>query len=61
MDAFPLLLPLWDPREQWNRWKEEFAARYARRRQDRRPLGVAYVWWDGRDYLRPAAGWKGTR
>lgn len=55
MQAFPLLLPFGEEWRRWEAWKPEFARVYQRRRQDRRPLGVAYVWWDGRYELRPAA------
>lgn len=54
--AFPILLPLWPEHELWERWKVAFACRYARRRHHGEPLGVAYLWWDGRWDLRPAQG-----
>lgn len=48
MRLFPLVLPLGseegDFRSQWALWMEEFARTYKRRTQDRRPVGVAYVW-----------------
>jgi hypothetical protein len=50
--VFPLVVPLGAERDQWERWKPAFAARFERRRQDRHPLGVAYVWWNGRDVPR---------
>jgi hypothetical protein len=55
--AFPLLLPLGSEHSRWEAWKPVFAEAHARRRQDRHPVGVAYVWWDGRPAgeLRPAA------
>ena len=46
MELFPLVLPSGSERERWERWKPEFARQYERRKQDRRPLGVTYVWWD---------------
>ncbi len=49
MEAFPLVVG----GDQWQRWKAAFAECFERRRQGRRPLGVAYVWWDGRDTPRP--------
>jgi len=33
--------------EMWQQWKSEFAKRLARRQQNKRPVGVDYVWWDG--------------
>jgi len=48
MTLYPLLLPIGSEGEQWQRWKPAFAATFERRRHDRRPLGVAYIWWDGR-------------
>lgn len=53
MREFPLILPLGSEYEQWEAWKIAFATQYKRRTQDRKPLGVSYVWWDGRDSLRP--------
>jgi hypothetical protein len=60
MTAFPLVLPLGSEHEQWDhywkpweQWKVEFAQNFERRRHDRRPVGVAYVWWNGRDTPRP--------
>ena len=37
--------------EYWRfkQWKMEFAEQYKRREQDGRPVGVAYLWWDGDD------------
>jgi hypothetical protein len=46
MRMFPLLLPLGTAGEQWEHWKITFAGRFERRRQDRRPVGVTYVWWN---------------
>ena len=48
MRLFPLVLPLGSEGEQWSVWKQQFAKQFQRRRQDRRPLGVAYVLWDGK-------------
>jgi hypothetical protein len=48
MKAFPLVLEIGSVEARWQMWKPEFARRYERRRQDREPLGVAYLWWDGR-------------
>ena len=53
MQAFPLVLPLGSEGDQWAAWKIAFAGQYERRRQDRKPLGVAYVWYDGRGNLEP--------
>ncbi len=53
MEAFPVLEPTLFETEceygRWERWKIEFAEQYKRREQDGRPVGVAYVWWDGDD------------
>jgi hypothetical protein len=58
MDLFPVVEPgLFDEESYfphcplWERWKVEFAMRYRRRTQDRRPVGVAYLWRRG-DELR---------
>lgn len=56
MKAFPLVLPLGKDWEQWEEWKIAFAKEFQRRRHDKRPLGVAYVWWDGRDEFKPIQG-----
>jgi hypothetical protein len=53
MQAFPLVLPLGSEYEQWAAWKIAFAKQFKRRSHDRRPLGVAYLWWDGSDQPRP--------
>jgi hypothetical protein len=47
MRCFPLVLALGSEESQWREWKEAFAKQYERRRQDREPVGVAYIWWDG--------------
>lgn len=47
MKAFPLVLAIGSVEAQWQMWKPEFARRFERRWQDRQPLGVAYLWWDG--------------
>lgn len=48
MSAIPLgLLPLGSEGDQWAAWKIEFAHRFKRRIKDRRPMGVAYIWWRG--------------
>ncbi len=52
METFPLCLPLGTECEQWERWKVEFARQFERRRQDRQPVGVAYIWWNQRDSPR---------
>lgn len=44
---FPLVLALGTQRDQWHQWKVEFARQFARREHDRRPLGVATLWWNG--------------
>lgn len=54
MKTFPLILQLESDREQWEAWKVEFAKQFERRRQCRRPLGVAYIWWNKRDMPRRA-------
>lgn len=54
MKAFPLVLPLGSERDQWERWKPEFAKQYQRGRQDRRPRGCSFVWWDERHDPIPA-------
>lgn len=46
MDLFPLVFQHGDEDDQWHEWKVEFAKRFRRRTHHRRPLGVAYVWWD---------------
>lgn len=47
MKAIPLaLLPLGSNDEQWHAWKIEFAYQFKRRIKDRRPMGVAYLWWN---------------
>jgi hypothetical protein len=56
MQAFPLLLDLFDGRQQWELWKRSFARRFERRRQCGEPLGVAFVWWDRSDSVRSAGG-----
>jgi hypothetical protein len=38
--------------EQWRQWKVAFAWSFERRWQDRWPVGVAYLWWNGRDAPR---------
>jgi hypothetical protein len=52
MQAFSLVLPLGTEREQWCCWKPAFAQQFKRRMQDRQPLGVAYLWWNGDRELR---------
>lgn len=47
LKQFPLVLPIGSEYEQWQSWKVEFARQFKRRTQDRKPLGVAFVWWDG--------------
>ncbi len=59
MRVFPLVLPLGTNDFQWELWKQAFARRYERRRQDRRPLGVAICWWDRRGCVRPAGYSRG--
>lgn len=56
MKAFPLVLDLGTEQYQWGLWKVAFAKRFERRKHDRRPLGVAYLWWNGRDCPRAANG-----
>jgi hypothetical protein len=34
---------------QWECWKPAFAEAYQRRRHDRRPCGVVYLWWNRHD------------
>ena len=55
MELFPLVAPCSEPM-QWRRWKTAFAEAYERRRQDDQPLGVAYIWWNGRDDPRRICG-----
>jgi hypothetical protein len=55
MKCFPLVLPLGSEESQWREWKEAFANQYQRRRQDGQPVGVAYLWWDGRGQPKPTA------
>jgi len=52
MRCFPLLLAVGSEDEQWRCWKPEFARCFRRRDQDRQPLGVGFVWWNGRDLPR---------
>ncbi len=51
MAAFPVLGPtlfeIEDEYSRWERWEIKFAEQYRRREQCGRPVGVAYVWWDG--------------
>jgi hypothetical protein len=49
MKLFPVCLPLGEPwsRIEQERWMIAFAHEFKRRTQDRKPLGVAIVWWDG--------------
>jgi hypothetical protein len=54
MKCFPVVLPLGSEYEQWREWKEAFAVQYERRRQDGEPVGVAYIFWDGRGDPRSA-------
>jgi hypothetical protein len=54
MQLFPLVLPLGSERDQWALWMPAFAQQHKRRMQDRHPVGVAPVWWNGRDVLRRA-------
>lgn len=50
MQAIPLgLLPLGSEGDQWASWKVEFAHQFKRRMKDGRPMGVAYLWWNGHD------------
>lgn len=52
MRLFPLVLPgVGD----WEQWMIEFSKRYRRGTQDRKPRGLAFVWWNGRDEIRRAA------
>jgi hypothetical protein len=46
LETFPLAEPGAD---QWQRWLQAFAWAYERRWQDRWPVGVVYVWWNGHD------------
>jgi hypothetical protein len=46
MKLFPLVLNFGDSAS-WERWKIAFATQFKRREKYRRPVGVAYVWWDG--------------
>jgi len=36
----------------WEEWKVKFADAFRRRTQSKRPVGVAYVWFDGSE-IRP--------
>ena len=54
MALFPLILPFGGESEQWDRWKPTFAQQFKRRTQDGEPVGVAYLWWDGRTAPRIA-------
>ena len=48
MKAVPLgLLALGSEGDQWAFWKTEFACKFKCRMRDGRPMGVAYIWWDG--------------
>lgn len=54
MDLFPLVLRLKSSQDSFgydeddfHRWKIEFAKQFKRRSQCRRPVGVAYIWWNG--------------
>jgi hypothetical protein len=47
MEPLMKLFPTGALFDDWHDWKRVFAKRFERRRQDRRPLGVAFVWWDG--------------
>lgn len=49
MKMFPLVEPgLFDrDGDQWHQWKIEFARKYRRRMQCRRPVGVVYAWRKG--------------
>ncbi len=53
MAAFPILVPtlfeMDDEGSRFERWKIAFAEQYKRREQCGRPVGVAYLWWDGHD------------
>ncbi len=55
---FPLVLPLGKPYERywpaWEQWKVAFAESFRRRLHDRRPLGVAYIWWNRREKVEVA-------
>jgi hypothetical protein len=44
MKAFPVCLPFGEDGQLWDDWKPAFAARYQRRQQDGKPLGVAFAW-----------------
>jgi hypothetical protein len=55
MRLVPLSLPLLCSPEKhgrcagWEQWKEEFAKRFRRGTHHRKPRGVIFLWWDGRD------------
>jgi hypothetical protein len=44
MRLFPAVLPFGTKNDQWEAWKPAFAKTFARRRQDRQPVGVAFFW-----------------
>jgi len=56
LELFPLVLNFEHGElrhsDTWERWKIVFAKQYKRRTQDRRPVGIAYVWWNGLDSPR---------
>lgn len=58
MRLWPLLLPLGNDYEQWEDWKPAFAECFKRRSQLRKPMGVAYFWWN--DYDAPRLSLKGV-
>jgi hypothetical protein len=47
MELLPVGLPFGDPGRRWEDWKPAFARQFRRRSQDRKPVGVAYLWQRG--------------
>lgn len=53
MELFPPSQPRLCPQARdWLDWKIEFARRFERRKQDRRPVGVQHFWWDEQHQFR---------
>lgn len=48
MRLFPLVIPF-DDGDHWYRWKISFARQYRRGTHHRKPRGVRFVWWNGKD------------
>jgi len=60
MKMFPLALKFrghdWSGRPAWEAWKEAFAKKFKRRRQEGKPVGVVYLWRRGRELRRLEEG-----